>query len=290
MPPNPPEKLPGAGMRLRQQSADRISIEVDRTVGAAENQRRFDEPRRKQTLTSFPDVRIPIAPASPLEYRPTVPARALTAPTVPAQAEPTGIRIPADDKLSLAPPSATPDAAALAASRADGERLRLKVAELEWDARAAAEVKQASFPPPVKPSPVPVPTVVASKEPETEAVIGWLVKRAVANRAAIYALVAALGVGGGGVAIKQATDKPKPEPVTMAQLEQALDKQRTRKGGSDDQTRALNDLLDLAKCQRRKITQIGKSMLPAPDHVGTASKVQPFDDDCPDPPRRLPDP
>jgi hypothetical protein len=188
------------------------------------------------------------------------------------------------------PAAPTPDEASQEALRKRAKAAEAKAAELERQARLRAELDSpaAGFPPPVTPAP-PKP-VEPPKEPEADAVIGWLVKRAVANRKAIYALVAAMGIGGGGVAIKTATEKPQPPPLTMAQLEQALEKQRTRKGGTDDMVRMLNEQLQVTKCLRRKVTQIGESVLPAPDHMGNVRKPQPFEDDCPDSPKPLPEP
>ncbi len=152
MPP-PPQIKPGAEVRLRQPSKPELaSAEVDRTVGGAENQRRFDEPRRRQTLTSFPEVRIPVAPTAPLEYRPTVAAEAFTAPTLPARPEPTGIRIPEDEttprsRVDGPPLSATPEQASNVALRARAEAAEAKAAELERRDRVRQETRQVSYPP-----------------------------------------------------------------------------------------------------------------------------------------------
>jgi len=280
-------------------------------------------PERKPTLTGTPP---PPPPRLPVELAPTqrpalpwgktvrapspppdVAAARRTDPPEAANPPPTSIRVPPDEtraSASLPPPSADSKDAQIAALRARAEAAekrdaekRDKLAELERQQRVQAEARSpATFPPavappaPTPPAPTPpaAPAVVA--EPATEAVIEWLVKRAVANRKAIYALVAALGLGGGGALIKTANDKPAPPALTKADLDAAFDRFRTRKGGTDDQTRMLNEQLQLTKCLRRKVKQIGESVLPAPDHMGSQRKPQPFEDDCEDSPRPLPDP
>ncbi len=140
MPPPPPEpKPPGIGARRRASQTDIRAILDEPPEPGAIREPRAIVPQPKQTWPGIPGL--------PIDYRVTVPASAITAPTLPASPEPTSLGVPSDEKPSLAPPSATPEAAALVASRADADRLRAKVAELERDARAVAETKTVSYPP-----------------------------------------------------------------------------------------------------------------------------------------------
>ncbi len=196
MPP-PPQIKPGAEVRLRQPSKPELaSAEVDRTVGGAENQRRFDEPRRRQTLTSFPEVRIPVAPTAPLEYRPTVAAEAFTAPTLPARPEPTGIRIPEDEttprsRVDGPPLSTTPEQASNVALRARAEAAEAKAAELERRDRVRQESKQVSYPPRVDRSLEPTPPVVSIPPDGSVASLRKAITRLVLGVAALLALLGA---------------------------------------------------------------------------------------------------
>lgn len=150
---------------------------------------------------------------------------------------------------------------------------RARVAELERDKRAADEVKVASFPPPV--SPAPKPATAPPAEPATDAVISWLVKRAIDNRKAIYALVAALGIGGGGAALKSATAKPAsdPNPVLAARvtlIETLLKKSLDREAVKDA----------YIECLAEQQTEYFAQLLPAADRAGSAKLPAPWVDRC----------
>ncbi|HTJ17861.1 MAG TPA: hypothetical protein VL494_13870 [Steroidobacteraceae bacterium] len=103
------------------------------------------------------------------------------------------------------------------------------------------------------------------------------------------ALVAMLG--GGGYALKASHDKPAPPPLTAQQLDERLEKFEGKVVSRLDKlTTTTNEGIDLQRCLRKKVGQIGGSLLPAVDRMGAALKQQPFDDDCPDSPKRLPEP
>jgi biotin carboxylase len=122
--------------------------------------------------------------------------------------------------------------------------------------------------------------------------VGKLVKasvNALAKKIGLPAvLIAMLGLGGAGY--KVATDKPTPPALTAAQLDERLERLHTRKGGLHDLVRSTNAQLYVTKCLRRKMNEIGGALLPAPDRMGPARRPQPFDDDCPDSARPLPEP
>ncbi len=159
-------------------------------------QRRFDEPRRRSTLTSFPDVRIPVAPTAPLEYRPTVAAGALTAPTLPVKPEPTAVRFTEDEttprsRVDGPPLSATPEQASNVALRARAEAAEAKTAELERRERVRQETRQVSYPPRVDRSSEPTPPVVSIPPDGSVASLRKAITRLVLGVAALLALLGA---------------------------------------------------------------------------------------------------
>ena len=187
---------------------DRASIEVDRTVGGATEQRRFDLPKRGGTLTGLPapaapGSRPPPAPALPLEYAPTkrpplpwgktvrapsppplVAASRRTDPPAAAETTATESAPQAPPDSSLPPPSLSPDAASLEALRRRAESAEARRDELERRERIRAEAASpASWPPRVAPSPVPQPEPVHHEEAPTPH--AW--------RAAIFKFVVGLG-------------------------------------------------------------------------------------------------
>lgn len=133
------------------------------------------------------------------------------------------------------------------------------------------------------------PPTSASGETLSDEALGKLVKSAVDTMlkrvGAPTALIAMLGVGGG--ALYKAGEGPAPVPVTIEQIDEKL-KPITLK--LDRQTTTLNEVVYLQRCQRKKIGQIGGSLLPATDRMGSALKPQPFEDDCPESPRPLVEP
>jgi hypothetical protein len=249
------------------------AAEVDRTVGGATGQRRFDAP--KKTLPGIP------APQLSGEHSPTIPAARYTAPTMRVQT-PQGVQVVTIRDSDKTPPSAamppvseTPEQDAL-------RILRARVRELEAKDRQA----RSASPPPLT---VPVPRSTPVLD---DAAVGKLVKSitsSVMKKLGLpAALAACLGLGGAGY--KVATDKPAPPALTAAQLDERLDKLRTGRGGLNDIVRATNENLELGKCLRRKVNEIGGALLPAPDRMGPARKPQPYEDDCEPSPRFLPEP
>ncbi len=187
----PTEKLTGGGPRM-----SKPELELDRTVTGADKQRRFDEPRRRSTLTSFPDVRIPSPPVAPLEYRPTAHAEALTAPTLPAKPEPAAVRFTEDEttprsRVDGPPLSTTPEQASNVALRARAEAAEAKAAELERRDRVRQESKQVSYPPRVDRSSELTPPVVSIPPDGSVASLRKAITRLVLGVAALLALLGA---------------------------------------------------------------------------------------------------
>ena len=147
---------------------DLQAAEVDRTVGGAENQRRFDLPKRAATLTGMPAPAAPGSvppppPAVPLEYAPTKRPPLPWGKTVRAPSPPP--ELAAMRRTPVPPPDEppAPQSAAdgqLAAVLAERDRLRGELAQAQRDARAAAEAKLETYPPKVEPQrrPSPVPS------------------------------------------------------------------------------------------------------------------------------------
>lgn len=186
----PTEKLTGGGPRV-----SKPELELDRTVTGADKQRRFDEPRRRSTLTNFPGSKLPPlgAPGLPLDYRPTTPASALTAPTLPAKAETTGIRFTEDEttprsRVDGPPLSATPEQASNVALRARAEAAEAKTAELERRERVRQETRQASYPP-AKIDRSPTPPVVSIPPDGSVASLRKAITRLILGVAALLALL-----------------------------------------------------------------------------------------------------
>jgi hypothetical protein len=165
---------------------------VDRTVGGAENQKRYDNPKRT-TLTDLPKAQVPerkptlsglpAPPALPLEHAPTKPAprnplekqtwRLPAPPSALARARrtdppPTSIRVPADETTlqsplgsTLPPVSESADVASNEALRRRAEAAERDLAEARRQVRLRAETASpATYPPPVKQPTTPAPMVV----------------------------------------------------------------------------------------------------------------------------------
>jgi hypothetical protein len=122
-----------------------------------------------------------------------------------------------------------------------------------------------------------------------DAAIGKMVKTAVSALVKKVGLpaafIACLGLGGAGY--KVATDKPMPQALTSVELNKSLEPLSNK---LDKLTIANNENLQLSKCLRRKVNEIGWALLPAPDRMGPARKPQPYEDDCLDSPKPLPEP
>lgn len=109
------------------------AAEVDRTVGGAEHQRRFDQPRRKQTMPGGMSA-IPVAPPLPLEHAKTVPAAAHVARTQRAPS-PIGVQV-----VSVADaPFGRPAATTLPPASLDPRDAQIASLIRERDARKAKE-------------------------------------------------------------------------------------------------------------------------------------------------------
>jgi hypothetical protein len=164
-PPKP--RRPGSSSEIQ-------AAEVDRTVGGAQNQRRFDQPKRSMTSPGIapPSPPIPPAPALPIEHARTVRAKSplqrdtLERPAPPSTTskarrsspagfdeQPTSIRV-ADGESApsgapatpLPPPSQHPKDARLAALEREAVRLRRQRDEARLAEQAALEAA-ASLPP-----------------------------------------------------------------------------------------------------------------------------------------------
>jgi hypothetical protein len=215
------------------------------------------------------------------EHSPTVPARAYTVPTMRVRT-PQGVQVVTIHDSDKTPPSATMPPTSETPEQDALRILRARVRELEAKDRQS----RSASPPPLS---LPVPSTAPVLD---DAAIRKLVKasvNAVIRKIGLpAALVAMLGLGGTGY--KVATDKPTPPALTAAQLDASLDKLKTGRGGLNDLVRATNENLQLSKCLRRKVNEIGGALLPAPDRMGPARKAQPYEDDCQDSPRPLPEP
>jgi hypothetical protein len=213
------------------------------------------ERRRFDNPTPFEPLPFPKPPLVPGEFQRTMPS-----PPSPA---------------SL-PVAETPDKASTLALRRRAEEAEKR----ERDALAQLEAARRS-------------TAAPASDPLGDEAIGKLVKAVVSaltKRIGLPAVLIASLAGGGGL-YKYATDKPTPPPMTAVELDARLAKFEERVGGRLDKlTTTVNDGVDLQRCLRKKTGQIGGSLLPAPDRMGSALKPQPFEDDCPDSPKRLPDP
>lgn len=220
--------------------------------------------------------RVPTPPSAVAQARRSDPPT--SAESAPVETPPVSLR-----KASPLPaPSQRPEQAAVEALRRRAEAAEAKAADADRLRRERDEARAAT-----------TPTIAPeSHHGLSDETIGKLVRELGGILAKKIGLPAALlaMLGGGGYAMHAASEKPAPPPLTAAQLDAAIDKLRTRKGGLDDVTRAVNDLAQVSKCTRRKVTQIGESVLPAPDHMGAQRKPQPFEDDCPENPKPLPDP
>jgi hypothetical protein len=171
-------------------------------------------------------------------------------------------------------PSLTPEQSQLALYRKRAE---------EAEARARKAEDRSASPPLGTPSQAPGAAVL------DDAAIGRMVKSitgAVLKRVGLpAAFIAMLGLGGAGY--KAATDKPAPPALTAEDLNRAFKPVESR---LDKLTTSTNEGLQVSKCLRRKVNQIGGALLPDPQKMGTALKPQPYEDDCPDNPRPLPEP
>ncbi len=136
-------------------------------------------------------------------------------------------------------------------------------------------------------------TTAPSSDPLGDEAIRKLVKAvvgAITKRFGAPAALVAMLSGGGGL-YHYATTKPAPPPLTAAEFNERLaESDRKIVGRLDGLTNAVNGNIDVTRCMRKKTNQIGESLLPAPDRMGPARRPAPFEDDCPEGPKRLPEP
>lgn len=213
-------------------------------------QRRFDSPQALEPLPALPRP-----PGLPGELSPTMPS----------------------PSAELPPLAATADGASAAAARRRSADLETRVALAEVRAEKA-EAKAATVAPP--------------SDVLSDDFVGKLVKAVVSSLTkrvgGPLALLAMLGVGGAGY--KVATDKPAPPSITAADLDARFAKFEDKVGGRLDRlTGTVNEEIDASRCVRKKTSQIGESLLPAPDRMGAKRLPSAFEDDCPDSPKRLPE-
>lgn len=177
---------------------------------------------------------------------------------------------------SLPEPAATPDKASELALRRRSEEAEKRERDLLVKLEAAE--KRA--------------TTAPASDPLGDEAIGKLVKAVVSAITKRFGAPAVLiaSLLGGGYVLKTANEKPTPPALTAVELDARLAKFEQLVGGRLDKlTTTVNEGVDLQRCMRKKTNQIGGSLLPAPDRMGSALKPQPFEDDCPDSPKRLPE-
>lgn len=243
---------------------DGAVTELDRTPWGTANQRRADDPRRQTSPGGVMAVRLPGSPTLPLEHSPTVPARALQAPT--QRATPAGGLV-----------AQTPDAASLEALRRRAEAAEDRAAELERRARVRDESDSpgAAFPPPVSRHPSPVPSSTPAK---VDQAIGWSVRHLLAKAAPL--LLAAAGIGGGATAVlKPSADPAKTDAVLASQeatradvalLREQVAGMLKREAARDQYVRCLEESLD----------EVGEQLLPAQDRLTNASPLRAYVKRC----------
>lgn len=253
-PPDPKPPRPRAPSR-----PDLPIAEVDRTVGGATDQRRFDQPKRS-TLTNLPAV------TASGEHAATVPAPRLDAPT----ARPT-------------PPAGlvaqSPDAAVLEALRRRAEAAEAELVRRDR-VRAEAESPAAAFPPPVSAAPSPrrpSPAPASSGGLRIEGPGGWKLS---VPQAAMVALLAAAGIGGGVTAVaKPAADPAKTDALLAAQAAMAADVALVREQLAGVLKReAARDAY--VRCLEESLDEIGEQLLPAQDRVGSAAPLRAYVKRC----------
>lgn len=188
---------------------------------------------------------------------------------------------PQPRQASLPPPSQDPEAATNEALRRRAEAAEAKTAELERQARVAVETASpATFPPKVErrqsPAPISVP-------PATDQAIGRGIRLLLGR--AWPLLLAAVGLGGGATAVLKPTAQPEKVDATAVRVtnaERAIDAQAKRTQAVEDYAR---ELARVNRCLRRQQGRVNESAMPAPDHMGSARRPEPWVDDCPDDPK-----
>jgi len=236
-------------------------------------------------LFSQPEPELPGSAPLPREHAATVPASAHTARTQRAGTPVSGqaVRIenaPQSALGSLPPPSQSPDVASLEAVRRRAEAAEAKVAELERDARAAAEARQQTYPPKVeqrRPSP-PAGTRVESASTPPDAAIGKSVRFLLGKLWPFF--VAAAGIGGGVTAVAKPSVDPAKTDATLANTEamkRDLALVRTQLNGALDRE-ATRDAFVL--CLYEQQGDYFGQLLPSQEKLVTAQPLRVWVDRC----------
>ena len=177
-----------------------------------------------------------------------------------------GIRVPAGKPVA----SGQPDASA------ELTEARARIAQLERDARAAAEAKVESYPPQVEDrTRTPTPSPSSGPEAKVDRAVGHGVRLLLARYG--WPALAALGIG--GAALRPAAD-PAKQDATLTNVEAmradvALIREQLagvlrREAGRDAYTRCLEETLD----------DVGSQLLPAQDRAGSAQPIRAYVSRC----------
>jgi hypothetical protein len=277
-PPNPPKRPPSLS------DGDRPSVELEAVVGAAKDYAVFQdhirpELARKSTLTGLPAARQPerkqtftglgATKPPPLPWNktvrapsppPLVAASRRTDPPVSFGPPPMGIRVPPDEKPSVGPPSVAPEIAARLA----------KLAEYERRERVQIESRgPGPYQPPLR-SQSPVPSSGAvSKPPDRGDWAKLKYKVATATVAALVLVIAALGywavtaINAKTEAIKAAQEQKKKSESREAEWRQWA-----------------SVVIWIEDCRDGRDVRSGEMLLPDPQKMGTARKLEPWQNPC----------
>lgn len=184
-------------------------------------------------------------------------------------------RTPQSGGIDAQPPSLKDSQEALL--RDELAKERSKVAQLERDARAAAEAKQVAYPPKVSErSPSPPAGTRISTPPD--AAIGKSVRYLLGKLWPFF--VAAAGIGGGVTAVAKPSADPVKQDATLANTEAlradvALIREQLtgvikREASRDAYT----------KCLEESIDDVGEQVLPAQDRLGSAAPLRAYVKRC----------
>lgn len=234
-------------------------------------------PPRRGTLTGMPAPAAmgsrppPLPPRLPTELAPTIKAparptlkqtwRLPTPPSALARARRTDPPVGDESSASADAPESTPGASAeLVAAHA-------RIAQLERDARAAADTRIVSYPPPVQRTQTPVPNSTAPKASDWEKL---RFKVATAIVAALVIVIAALSYW--AVAAIDA------KTAAIKEAQEAKSKADSR----DAQWRQWASVVTwIQDCRNGQQLDVNEMLLPAPDKMGSARKPEPWIVKCP---------
>lgn len=267
MPPSPPDpKQAGIGVL-------RVILDEPPEPGAIREPRAI-VPQRKQTWPGIPTLS---TPGLPLDYRPTAPASALTAATLPAQA---GIRIPSDEKPSLPPPSATPEQAANVALRARAEAAEAKAAELERQDRVRQESRQVSYPPAkVDRSPAP-PLVSVPPDGSVESLRKALTRLVLGAAALLTLLGAPLAIWVSNVAA-EAKSRAERATTQVAQASTDADAAKARASSNAKDAAATEREFRQYRSNMRELMRLQGVEIPKSDGDPEPADLKPYAPLCP---------